>query len=68
MDNLKAKVDNLDIGQLKTIPVDLKKFSDVVDNEVVINTIVKTLKTSKYFRKENFWCNCFNSHKSIQYR
>ena len=45
MDNLKAKVDDLDIGQLKTVPVNLKNFSDVVDNEVVKNTIFKTLKT-----------------------
>ena len=33
--NLQAKVDDLDAGKLKTVPVDLKKLSDVVDNEVV---------------------------------
>ena len=32
---LKTKLDNLDVGKLKTVPVDLKKLSDVVDNEVL---------------------------------
>ena len=34
LNNLK-QVDDLDVGKLKTVPVDLKKLSDVVDNEVV---------------------------------
>ena len=34
MNNLKTKVDDLDVGKLKTVPVDLKKLSDAVDNEV----------------------------------
>ena len=42
---LKTKVDDSDIGKLKTIPVEFKKFSDVVDNEVVKNTKFKLLKT-----------------------
>ena len=33
--NLKTKVDDLDVGKLETVPVDLKKLSDVVDNELV---------------------------------
>ena len=44
LNNLKRKVDGLDIAKLKTVPVDLKKLSDVVDNEVVKNTIFNTLK------------------------
>ena len=36
--NLKTKVDYLDFDKLKTVPVDLKKLNDVVDNEVVKNT------------------------------
>ena len=32
---LKTKLDNLDVGKLKAVPVDLKKLSDVVDNEVL---------------------------------
>ena len=33
--NLKTKVDDLDVAKLETVPVDLKKLSDVVDNELV---------------------------------
>ena len=42
--NSKIKVDNLNVGKLKTAPVDLKKLSDAVDNEVVKNTRFNTLK------------------------
>ena len=45
LNNLKAKVDDLDVGKLKIVPVDLKKLSDVVDNEVVKKTKFNTLKT-----------------------
>ena len=43
--SLKAKVDELDVGKWKIVPVDLKKLSDVTDNEVVKNTKFNTLKT-----------------------
>ena len=33
LNNLKTKVVDLDIGRLNTVLVDLKKFSDVIDNE-----------------------------------
>ena len=45
MNNLKTKVDDLDVGKLKTVPVDLKNLSDVVDNEDVKNKKFNTLKT-----------------------
>ena len=45
LNNLKTKVDDLDIDELKTVPVELKKLSDVVKNEVVKNTKCNTLKT-----------------------
>ena len=45
MNNLKTKLDDLDVGKLKTVPVDLNKLRDVVDNEVVKNTKFSTLKT-----------------------
>ena len=45
MNNLKTKIDYLDVGKLKTVPIDLKKLSDVVDNEAVKNTKFNTLKT-----------------------
>ena len=31
------KVDELDIVKLKTVPINLKRLSDVVDNDVVKN-------------------------------
>ena len=34
----------LDVIKLKTVPVDLKKLSDVVDNELVKTTEFNTLK------------------------
>ena len=43
--NLKTKLDDLDVGKLKTDSVNLKKLSDVVDNEVVKYTHFNTLKT-----------------------
>ena len=44
MNNLKTKVGDLDVGKLKTVPLDLKKLSDVVDIEFLKNTKLKTLK------------------------
>ena len=43
--NLKTKVDELDVGKLKTVLEDMKKLSDVVDNAVIKNTKFNTLKT-----------------------
>ena len=45
LNNLKAKVYGLDIGKSKTVPVELKKLSGVVANQVVKNTKFNTLKT-----------------------
>ena len=45
LNNLKTKVDEVDVGKLKIVPVDSKKLSDVVDNEIVKNTKFNTLKT-----------------------
>ena len=41
MNNLKTKIDDLKVGKLKAIPVDLKKLHNVVDNEVVKSTDFK---------------------------
>ena len=38
------KVDDLDVGKLRSVLVALKKLSDVVDNEFVKNTKLNTLK------------------------
>ena len=45
MNNLKTEVDDLDVGEFKNVPVDLKKLSDVVDNEIIKNKKFNTLKT-----------------------
>ena len=42
LNNLKSKAD---LGELKTVPAHLKILNDVVDNEVVKNTNINTLKT-----------------------
>ena len=44
LNNLKTKVDNSDVGILKSVSVDLLKLNDVVDNEVVKNTKFNTPK------------------------
>ena len=46
MNNLKTEVDKLDVGKLKTFPVDLEKINDVADNEVDENTTFNTLSTT----------------------
>ena len=43
--NLKTKENDLDFGKMKTVPVDLKKLSDAIDNEVVKSKKINTLKT-----------------------
>ena len=44
LNKLKTKVDDLNIGNLETAHVDLKKSNDVVDNELVKNTKFNKLK------------------------
>ena len=44
LNNLKISIYDLDVGKLKTAPVDLKKLSDLV-SKVVKNTKFKTLNT-----------------------
>ena len=45
LNNSKARVDDLDVGTLKTVLINLKELSDVVDNQVVKSTKFNTLKT-----------------------
>ena len=44
MNNSKTKIDDLNVGKLKTVPADLTKLSDVVDDEVAKNTKFNPLK------------------------
>ena len=47
LNNLKSKVDDLDVAKLKTLPVHFIKLNDVVANEVVENIKFNTLKTKE---------------------
>ena len=46
LNNLKTKVDDLDVRKLETSSVDLKKLTHVVHIEVVKNTKFNTLKAN----------------------
>ena len=48
LNNLKTKIEVLDICKLKAALVNLKNLSHVVDNEVVKNKKLNTLKTKVY--------------------
>ena len=37
--NLKTKLGDLDVGEMKTVPIDLKKLNNVVSKEVVKKTV-----------------------------
>ena len=43
LNNLKTKVDDLDVGKLKTVLVDVKKLSNVQDKQIVKYTKLNTL-------------------------
>ena len=45
LNNVNAKEGDLDVGKLKTVPIDLKKLSDIWSIEVVKNTKFKKLNT-----------------------
>ena len=48
MNNLKTKVNDLDVGKFKPLLIDLKKLSVIVANEVVEKTKFSTLKIKVY--------------------
>ena len=48
--SLKTEVDKIDIGKLKTVPADLTKLSNVIDNDVVKKKTVD----NKLVTKVNF--------------
>ena len=41
--SLKAEIDKIYVGKLKTIPIDLSKLSNVVNNDVVKKTVYDKL-------------------------
>ena len=61
LSSLKTEVDKLDIDKLATVPVDLSKLSNVVENDVVKKTVydklvakVDNIDTSDFVLKTNF--------------
>ena len=58
LNNVKAKVDDLDVRRLKTVPVELKKLNDILDKEVVQNTKFNMLTTKVH--KIDSGCNNVN--------
>ena len=65
MNDLKTKIDDLDVAKLKTVPLDFKKLNDIVSKEVVKNTIFNTLNL-KVNSLEKFF-DTSNLNKSIQH-
>ena len=70
--NLKTKVDKLDTGKLKTIPVDLSKLSNVVKNEVFKKTEynklvnkVNNIDTSGFLLKTKYAADKLELEKKI---
>ena len=39
------KINELDVGEIKTVPIDLKRLSDVMNKEIVKNTKFDALNT-----------------------
>ena len=48
--------------------MELEKLSDVMANEVVKYTNLNRVKTKVIIFEKKSWCNCINSHRSIQQR
>ena len=70
MNNLYTKVNDLDIVNLRTVAVNLKKLSDVVDNEAVqyskfntLNTKVNGLEKKIYDATSIVYINQYNTDK-----
>ena len=48
LNNLKTKVNDLDVVKMKTVPVDLKKLCDLLDNEIAENTLKKKVNKKNF--------------------
>ena len=67
MYNVKTKVCGIDIGNSRTVPVDLKKLNDVVNNEVVKYWKFNTVK-KRVYNLEKKIPDAIILHNSIQNR
>ena len=70
--NLEAKVDDLLVGKLKTVPIELNKLSDAASKEVVkntkfnkLNTKVNKLKQKIFYANTSIHTNQYNTDKQI---
>ena len=66
----KQKVDELNFGKLKTVPVELKKLSDALSKEIVQKAVdnTKNTKVKNLEIKIPYASIYFDSQKSIQQR
>ena len=64
LNNSKTKVDDLDVCKLKTVSVDLKTISGVVDKKSKFNALKTKVNN---LEKEHFWFKNLNLHKSGQH-
>ena len=56
MNDLKTRLDKLDVSKLETVPKNLKKLRDVVDKDVKM-TVYNTLNMKvNSFKIIFFWC------------
>ena len=67
LNNLKTKINDLDVVKLKIIPIDLEKMSNLVDKKVVKKAVYDTLNTKVYNLEEKIsggstliWTNQYN--------
>ena len=67
LNNLKTKINDLDVVKLKIIPMDLEKMSNLVDKKVVKKAVYDTLNTKVYNLEEKIsggstliWTNQYN--------
>ena len=67
LNNLKTKINDLDVVKLKIIPIDLEKMSNLVDKKVVKMAVYDTLNTKVYNLEEKIsggstliWTNQYN--------
>ena len=71
---LKAEIDRIDVDKLETVPVDLSKLSNVVNNEVVRKTVhdklvakVNNNDTSGFVLKTKYDTDKSDLEKKISY-
>ena len=70
--NLKSEIDKIDVDKLKTVPVDLSKLSNAVNNDVVKKTVydklvakVNNIDTSGFVLKTKYKADKLDLEKKI---